>query len=54
MVKTIMGDKSPKSARKQAQQKQTKTDTNKQRKEDIETAKRPDDSKKDISKGKSS
>lgn len=49
-----MGDKSPKSARKQAQQKQTKTDTNKQRKDDIETAKRPDDSKKDTPKGKPS
>ena len=34
-----MGDKSPKSARKQAQQKQTKADTDKQKKVAAETAK---------------
>jgi hypothetical protein len=34
-----MGDKSPKSTRKQAHQKQTKTDTEKQKKDAAEAAK---------------
>jgi hypothetical protein len=33
-----MGDKSPKSTRKQAQQKQVKTDTDKQKRDDAQAA----------------
>ena len=41
-----MGDKSPKSVNKQAAQKQTKANTAKQKKDDVEAAKRVEKPKK--------